>query len=131
MKNIITILLLAACLFSFSGCESDAQTGALIGGAAGAGIGQAAGGNTESTLIGGAIGAGGGYLLGRHSDKKKEEEAKEDALQDNSETIWITNSNGSQTPVTITRQGDKYIGPKGEIYNSRPTEEQLKEVYGF
>ena len=54
-----------------AGCESDAQTGALIGTAIGAGAGQAIGGDTESTLIGAGIGAVGGYIIGNEQDKKK------------------------------------------------------------
>jgi len=59
----------------FSGCANDAQTGTLVGGLIGAGIGQAVGRDTEATIIGGAIGVGAGYLIGRHSDKKKQERA--------------------------------------------------------
>jgi hypothetical protein len=46
-------------------------------------------------------------------------------------TIWVTNSNGSTTPVTLTRQGTSYIGPRGEYYATMPTNEQLRMVYGF
>jgi uncharacterized protein YcfJ len=130
MKRVFTAILLIGLAIYGAGCDSDAKTGALIGGAAGAGVGQAAGGDTKSTVIGGAIGTAGGYLLGRHSDKKKESDSSSQETT-NTETVWITNSNGSQTPVEITRSGDKWIGPKGETYDERPTEEQLKKVYGF
>ena len=46
-------------------------------------------------------------------------------------TVWITNSNGSTTPVTLTRQGGSYIGPRGEYYAAMPSNEQLRMVYGF
>ncbi len=46
-------------------------------------------------------------------------------------TVWITNSNGSQTSVTLTRSGPGYKGPRGEWYPEMPTEEQLSMVYGF
>jgi hypothetical protein len=45
--------------------------------------------------------------------------------------VWITNSNGSRTAVTLTRQGGYYIGPRGEYYTGMPTNEQLRVVYGF
>ncbi len=45
--------------------------------------------------------------------------------------VWITNSNGSRTSVTLTRQGGYYIGPRGEYYTGVPTNEQLRVVYGF
>ncbi|MFI4910874.1 MAG: glycine zipper domain-containing protein [Sedimentisphaeraceae bacterium JB056] len=130
MRSALIVVLLVFCGIYFCGCESDAQTGALIGTAIGAGVGQAAGGDTESTMIGAAVGGGSGYLIGKHSDDKKEEEAQQGESQE-VQTVWITNSNGSQTPVKIIRQGDKYVGPKGEMYTTFPTEEQLKSVYGF
>ncbi len=46
-------------------------------------------------------------------------------------TVWITNSNGSQTSVTLTRRGDCYIGPRNEWYTNMPTNEQLRLAYGF
>lgn len=46
-------------------------------------------------------------------------------------TVWITNTNGSRTSVTLTRQGGYYIGPRGEYYTGMPTNEQLRVVYGF
>jgi len=54
-----------------AGCESDAQTGAVVGGLLGAGAGQAIGRDTELTLIGAGIGAGAGYIIGNESDKRK------------------------------------------------------------
>jgi len=46
-------------------------------------------------------------------------------------TIWITNSNGSRTSVRLTRQGHWYVGPRGEYYETLPTNEQLRAIYGF
>ena len=45
--------------------------------------------------------------------------------------IEIHNDNGSITPVEITKDGDRYVGPTGEHYDSLPTEEQLKPFYGL
>lgn len=73
-KGFVIILMVVAVslgLVFSAGCESDAQTGALIGTAIGAGAGQAIGGDTESTLIGAGIGAVGGYIIGNEQDKKK------------------------------------------------------------
>jgi hypothetical protein len=73
-KKIITILLLFAVSLGMvftAGCESDAQTGALIGAGVGALAGQAIGGDTEGTLIGAGAGAAGGYMIGNEQDKKK------------------------------------------------------------
>ena len=73
-KGFVIILMVVAIslgLVFAAGCESDAQTGALIGTAIGAGAGQAIGGDTEATLIGAGIGAVGGYIIGNERDKNK------------------------------------------------------------
>jgi len=116
----------------FAGCESEAQLGSALGALAGAGIGQLAGGDTEATLIGAAVGAGAGYMLGNETDKKASA-AERDAIRSDlsSTVVWITNSNGSQVPVRLAKNGPAYIGPRGEIYNQLPTQNQLRPVYGF
>ncbi len=55
--------------FWICGCESDAQTGALIGAGVGGVAGQAIGGDTEATLIGAGVGAAAGYMIGNERDK--------------------------------------------------------------
>jgi len=74
VKGLLIILIVAAVglgLVFVAGCESDAQTGALIGTVIGAGAGQVIGGDTEATLIGAGAGAVGGYIIGNEQDKKK------------------------------------------------------------
>jgi hypothetical protein len=46
-------------------------------------------------------------------------------------TLWITNSNGSRTAVKLTKSGPWYVGPRGEYYQTLPTNEQLRVIYGF
>jgi hypothetical protein len=46
-------------------------------------------------------------------------------------TVWITNDNGSKTPVTLTPSSGGFVGPSGEFYSSMPSEQQLKAVYGL
>ncbi len=58
-------------MLTSNGCETDAQTGSLIGLGIGALAGQAIGGDTGGTLIGAAAGGGLGYIFGNESDKKK------------------------------------------------------------
>ena len=135
-KSVTTILVAAVVSFGlafFVGCESDAQTGALLGSGVGAGVGALAGGDTESTLVGAAVGGGAGYMIGSEQDKKKAAAEREQLRQEmNTVTINITNSNGSITPVTLRKQGVVYIGPRGETYTTLPTAEQLKQAgYGF
>ena len=135
MKSISLVLLIAVVL-GIAGCENDAQTGALLGGAIGTGVGALAGGDTESTLIGAGVGTGAGYLLGNESDKKKERDRTDRELaniraEQNTVDVWITNSNGSKKLVRLKKSGPNYIGPRGEIYSSMPSEEDLRSVYGF
>jgi len=65
-KAILAVLVTAA----LAGCQSQtegqqrATTGALLGGAGGALVGQAIGGNTKSTVIGAASGALLGAVVG-------------------------------------------------------------------
>ena len=85
----ITILLVGAI-----GCEqlpgSREQQGAVIGGASGAAVGAAVGGENRvlGALIGGLLGAGGGYLVGanwdkiRNKDREGAERASAEAQRD-------------------------------------------------
>lgn len=47
-------------------------------------------------------------------------------------TVLISNPNGSQTPVTLTKVGPKqWRGPNGELYYGIPSEAQLRPAYGL
>lgn len=46
-------------------------------------------------------------------------------------TVWITNSNGSLTSVSLRKSGPGFMGPRDEWYPNMPTKEQLRMVYGF
>jgi hypothetical protein len=134
-KLIITIVLTLTIGWTtifVTGCESNAQTGAAVGGLAGAGIGQLAGRHTESTLIGAAVGAGAGYIIGNESDKARTQ-SQMYAMRDdmNSRLVNVRNSNGSIVQVRMRRYGVGWIGPRGEYYSSTPTSTQLRPVYGF
>jgi len=134
-KDLVLILMAVAVslgLAFVAGCESDAQTGALLGTGVGALAGQAIGGDTESTLIGAAVGGGAGYMIGSERDKKKTK-AEIDSLRQemNTVTVNITNSNGSISQVLLRKQGVGYVGPRNEYYDHLPTGEELKPIYGF
>ena len=135
VKSLVTILMVVVVSLGsafVAGCESDAQTGSAIGALAGAGIGQLAGGDTESTLIGAAVGAGTGYILGNESDKKKAQAERDYTRQEmNTVTVNITNSNGSVSQVRLRKHGVGYVGTRGEYYSSLPTKDQLRPIYGF
>ncbi|MHC4619536.1 MAG: glycine zipper domain-containing protein [Planctomycetota bacterium] len=134
-KSRVTILIVIALsggTVFIAGCESDAQLGSAIGALAGAGIGQLAGGNTESTLIGAAVGGAAGYMLGNEGDKKKAEAERECLRREmNTVMVKVTNSNGSIVQVPLRKQGVGYVGTRGEYYPTLPTEAQLRPVYGF
>ena len=81
-RRMITLVLLGAFsapLTLAGGCQSDAQTGGLIG----SGIGAAAGAGIDhnnrgrGALIGAGIGAIGGYIVGNESDKNKAREREQ------------------------------------------------------
>jgi len=127
----VSVIAVMVMLTFLVGCGNDAGNNALIGGAIGAGVGQLIGGDTKATMIGAGIGAGAGYVIGSQSDKKKSQSATDSAISGDVVEMWVTNSNGSKTSVKLTPQGSGYVGPKGEYYESMPTEEQLKEAYGF
>ena len=130
------ILTLSICtalsLVWVAGCEGEAQNSALIGSAIGAGVGALAGGDTEGALIGAAVGGGVGYVAGNESEKKKTQaDINAVRAEQNTVVVWITNSNGSKTSVTLTKSGPGFVGQRQEYYQTMPTEEQLKQAYGF
>lgn len=131
---LLCLMVVLTCgMLVFGGCESSAQTGALVGSGVGALAGQAIGRDTKSTLIGAAVGGGAGYVIGAEKDKAKKTQAEMDNLRQemNVVSVNITNSNGSVSQVRLKKQGIGYVGPRGEYYNSLPTEEELKPIYGF
>jgi uncharacterized protein YcfJ len=134
-KNLMTILLVVGVSFGLLfvvGCESDAQVGSAIGALAGAGIGQLAGGDTESSLIGAAVGGAAGYMIGNESERQKAQADRAYIHQEmRTVAVNITNSNGSISQVRLRRQGVGYVGTRGEYYPSLPTEDQLRPIYGF
>jgi hypothetical protein len=133
---VITAMLIAilAVVSVFTvGCETQGQSGALIGSGVGAGVGAlASGGSAEGTLIGAAVGGGAGYIVGNEGDKKQQQQQMQSMQQQqNSVLINIHNSNGSVSTVKVNRSGIGYVGPRGEYYDHLPTEAELKPVYGF
>jgi outer membrane protein OmpA-like peptidoglycan-associated protein len=80
MISIVAILALAAFLISCAGAtqqERGTRTGAIIGAASGALLGQAIGRDTKGTLIGAAIGAAAGGVagnqIGAYMDRQEQE----------------------------------------------------------
>src|SRR5687767_14186247 len=95
------------------GCESKAQTGALVGAGGGALVGGLIGSTHKSSAgagaaIGAGVGALGGYLIGNEADKK-DQKAREAAARDSAGPS-NSNYNGYQSPPPRT-------APKGEGVN--------------
>lgn len=69
----------------------------------------------------------------KHSEPQQEQNQTAKApVQEESATVPVHNSNGSWTPVILTRVGPGvWRGPKGETYAGIPTEEQLRPNYGL
>jgi hypothetical protein len=126
-------------LMTMSGCATKEETGTLAGAGVGAGVGTIVGNQVGSraggALVGGALGALVGNRMGASADKQDVTDAKVNALQQqaNSQTVWITNSNGSKSSVTLSKGPmGNWVGPRGEYYENFPTEDQLKKAgYGF
>ncbi len=135
VKGLVTILMVMAVSLGslfVAGCESDAQYGSAIGALAGAGIGQLAGGDAESTLVGAAVGGATGYMLGNESDKKKAQAERAYLREEmNTVVVNVTNRNGSIIQVPLRKHGVGYLGTRGEYYPALPSEDQLRLVYGF
>ena len=134
-KDMVTTLMVLAVILVMlllAGCQNEAQTGAVLGSLAGAGVGQIAGRDTESTLIGAAVGGAAGYMLGSEGDKKKAKGERAYLLEQTKYvTVNIANSNGSISQVRLRKQGVGYIGTRGEYYHSLPTKDELRPIYGF
>lgn len=145
MKRMMVWMSLAAVAVASVGCASpqyqarqreynSAIGGAVLGGTLGGILGNNLG-DGKNDVLGAAIGAAAGAWVGQQYGQGQDATRHRlDALEmaNAGETIMIHNSNGSYTPVTLTKVGyGQYRGPRGEIYPARPTEEQLKTAYGF
>ena len=121
----------------YSGRSSEINSsaaGAIVGGTLGGVLGNNLG-DRKNDVLGAAIGAATGAWLGQHYGQGQDNTRHRlDALETSqqTETIMVNNSNGSYTPVTLTRVGyGQYRGPRGEIYTAMPSGDQLKVAYGF
>jgi hypothetical protein len=131
------IIALIVSLLSLGGCgegmkASDIYGASLCGALVGGIVGYQSHEEGEGAAIGAAL-FGVGELLNQLDNLDNKD--KEDRDDDNGRTeiyiIQVHNSNGSITPIEIEKKGNTFIGPKGEHYESLPSEEQLKPVYGF
>lgn len=124
MRTPVVITLIGSLVLSVcGGCASlqwhPIYSAALGGALVGWIIGHQSNEDGEGAAIGAAIAAT-GCLLEQIDKSSKEEKI----------VVEVTNQDGSITPVVLKKKASVYIGPKGEHYDKKPTEEQLKELYG-
>ena len=103
VKSAAVAVLAAAMGMSSLGCESKAQTGALVGAGGGALLGGAIGSLSHSragagAAIGAGVGALGGYLVGNEADKK--DKKNRDAAAANSARTGRSDDYSSPPPRT-------------------------------
>lgn len=130
-------------LFSMvlAGCETAGQgtaTGALTGGALGAGAGALMGRHSGTgAIVGGVAGAAAGGLIGNQMGAAKQRDRSQDAAIDqaledaNTTIVNVPTSTGGMKAVRLTRRGTMWVGPRGEEYTSLPSADQLSRAYGF
>lgn len=133
MNRTLTLGIVAVVAVVLSGCTlTEQHTGA--GALTGAAIGGLLTGDTHGALIGGLAGGAIGNVHGQNQQQHENTRQQMNQLQQqvNQTTVWITNSNGSKTPVVLSKAtGGQWVGPRGELYSNLPSEAQLKSVYGF
>src|SRR4051812_19293665 len=110
-RALLSVIALGVMGAGIAGCETQAGTGALIGGAAGAGIGAIIGNNSHGrtgsgALIGGAVGALGGAIVGNEmdkSDRKKAAAAERDDYGPRSDTRSYRDSKTTYASSRVTK----------------------------
>ena len=129
--KLLSVVALLGLVAWMVGCETQAQTDAVAGGAVGALAGQAIGHNTAGTLIGAGVGAGAGYIVGNEADKAQQNRQIQASREmANTLVVNVHNANGSITPVPLRWMGNMWVGPNGEQYANAPSEDQLRDSYG-
>ncbi len=103
----------------------------MLGAAGGAGLGAIVGNNVKgmNSWQGALAGAAVGGLVGNRMGAQKDE-INTVRAQQHTTTIYVRNDDGSRTPVMIRQLGPhSFQGPRGEIYDSFPTQSQLARRY--
>ncbi|MBN1123861.1 MAG: hypothetical protein JXA82_02560 [Sedimentisphaerales bacterium] len=117
--SVALLLAILSLLIPCSGC--GILGGALLGGVIGYQSGEACAG----ALIGAAV-CGAGEIAHAVGELGKGDKPKECIV-----TVRVYNENGSFIPVRLKKKGCEYIGPRGEHYDSVPSQEQLRPYYGM
>jgi len=124
IRTPVVITLIGSLMLSLcGGCASlqwhPIYNAALGGALVGLIIGHQSNEDGEGAALGAAIAAT-GCLLEQIDKSSKEEKV----------VVEVTNADSSITPVVLKKKASVYTGPKGEHYDKRPSEEQLRPLYG-
>lgn len=122
MLSVITV----GCASSDPG-RYNTQRGAVIGGAIGAGMGQAIGQNTRSTLIGAAVGTGMGALIGNAEDQRAQAEREAYAGR----AVHYQNEQGGTTeliPITNDQRTECRKVVRREWKDGKMVSETVEEI---
>lgn len=137
LTAVLLVALLGGCATQQPMGQKEKQgtvAGAATGGILGAIIGNNVG-DGENQALGAALGAVAGGATGRNYGRSQDQIDRRLSGMErrlSTKSVTITNDNGSTTTVTLQKlPNGHYRGPKGEEYDSLPTEEQLKPVYGL
>ena len=101
-------------------------------GAIGALVGSMDGKAGAGALIGAGVGLV-GQAVKRSGDEERTREQQEAAAAEAAmtRTIDVPNANGSYTPVRLRLVSGGWQGPRGEVYPTLPTVDQLRGTYGL
>jgi len=138
LSVIVIVTVITACS-AHQRPATETAVGTAVGAGVGAGVGTIAGNNisgfsrAEGAVAGALIGGLIGVVAGNQQAQINSQQRQINTLsqQANQTIVNVTNSNGSITPVILTRHGSQWRGPRGELYNTLPAPAQLKSVYGF
>lgn len=134
---LISVILLAGCATPHQQAGPYQQQGRVGGAVAGGTLGGVIGNNVgdgNNQVLGAAIGSALGAFIGDQYGQRQDfidQRLDANYRAATQRVVSIRNTNGSYTDVTITRQHNAWIGPRGERYMSFPTSEQLHSIYGF
>jgi uncharacterized protein YcfJ len=125
MYRCVCVVVMGSMSLALTGCETKAQSGALVGSLGGAAVGAIIGHQSghagAGALIGAAVGTGGGYIAGNEMDKAdaREEVRYQRATRVDREARYQTSAGASRTVTkrqVIQWTGD---GVKDEIIIDR------------
>ena len=124
IKLISVVIILALCM-SICGCNENLRLypvykAALIGGLVGAFVGHQHDEDCTGAIVGAIVGGTGCYL--KQVDELKEAE---------NITLNVTNNEGKIIQVALKYKDGFYICTNGEQYNSIPSQEELRVVFGL